>query len=243
MYNVLPYIEESALHDLGKGLVSEDGAARRSAIVQAIETVVPIFYCPTRRTAEVRPFMRQQNYFNLGSTHRPKVVARNDYAACAGDGPTTGTFFAGMHCAGPNRNSELNTYECWDERELNKMNGITVMRNSGLVRTKSITDGLSKTLLYGEKYLRMETYEATEIGNNQGWNLGFAMEINRYCKESPYLEALRQPSRYFAFGSAHPGGMQCAMADGSVHTITYDIDREAFRRLGVRNDALPVAVP
>jgi hypothetical protein len=37
--------------------------------------------------------------------------------------------------------------------------------------------------------------------------------------------------------------MQCAMADGSVHTITYDIDREAFRRLGVRNDALPVAVP
>jgi hypothetical protein len=33
------------------------------------------------------------------------------------------------------------------------------------------------------------------------------------------------------------------MADGSVHTIPYEIDSEVFRRLGVRNDRLPVAVP
>jgi hypothetical protein len=33
------------------------------------------------------------------------------------------------------------------------------------------------------------------------------------------------------------------MADGSTHTITYTIDRETFRRLGVRNDRLPVSVP
>jgi hypothetical protein len=37
--------------------------------------------------------------------------------------------------------------------------------------------------------------------------------------------------------------MQCTMADGSVHTIPYDIDPAIFRRLGVRNDRLPASVP
>ena len=40
----------------------------------------------------------------------------------------------------------------------------------------------------------------------------------------------------YSFGSAHPGGMNALFADGSVTSISYDIDRETFNRLGHRSD-------
>lgn len=45
----------------------------------------------------------------------------------------------------------------------------------------------------------------------------------------------------FIFGSAHPAGMNAAMADGSTQFLSYDIDRELFNRLGHRYDGEPVA--
>ena len=38
------------------------------------------------------------------------------------------------------------------------------------------------------------------------------------------------------FGSAHPGGCNMAMVDGSVDTIQYDIDPEVHRQSGHRSD-------
>ncbi len=45
----------------------------------------------------------------------------------------------------------------------------------------------------------------------------------------------------FMFGSAHPAGMNAAMADGSTQFLNYDIDRELFNRLGHRYDGEPTA--
>ena len=39
----------------------------------------------------------------------------------------------------------------------------------------------------------------------------------------------------FHFGSAHPGGFNCNFADGSVHSISYDIDLNVFNAIGTRN--------
>lgn len=41
----------------------------------------------------------------------------------------------------------------------------------------------------------------------------------------------------FHFGSAHPGGINTVFADGSVHSIPYDIDLNVFNALGTRNGA------
>lgn len=38
------------------------------------------------------------------------------------------------------------------------------------------------------------------------------------------------------FGSAHPGGCLLSMCDGSVSLLTFDVDAEAFRQMGHRND-------
>jgi len=40
----------------------------------------------------------------------------------------------------------------------------------------------------------------------------------------------------YDFGSPHPSGMNAGFADASVHSISYDIDRELFNRLGHRSD-------
>jgi prepilin-type N-terminal cleavage/methylation domain-containing protein len=45
----------------------------------------------------------------------------------------------------------------------------------------------------------------------------------------------------YMFGSAHPAGMNAAMADGSTQFLSYDIDRELFNRLGHRYDGEPTA--
>jgi prepilin-type processing-associated H-X9-DG protein len=38
------------------------------------------------------------------------------------------------------------------------------------------------------------------------------------------------------FGSAHTGGFNAVFADGSVHTIGYDVDAVVFNHLAARND-------
>ena len=42
------------------------------------------------------------------------------------------------------------------------------------------------------------------------------------------------------FGSAHPAGFNACMGDGSVHTLSYSIDRYVFNLLGDRRDRQPI---
>jgi prepilin-type N-terminal cleavage/methylation domain-containing protein/prepilin-type processing-associated H-X9-DG protein len=238
MYNVLPYIEEQALHDLGRGL--PEGNTRFMAIKTAIETPLPLYFCPTRRTAQAVRFIHGTNFVNApaGAT-RPVFIGRNDYVACAGDTAVL------AECYGPGTYKEglSGVHGCWNASNNNKMNGLNVLRNSGLIGLKKINDGVSKTILIAEKYLKADLVEKDDHDNDQGWNLGHDRDVNRWCDQLPYNDVAGQPSRYSVFGSSHSGGMQISMADGSVHTIPYEIDLVVFRRLGVRNDGLPASVP
>jgi prepilin-type N-terminal cleavage/methylation domain-containing protein len=235
MYNILPFIEEQPLHDLGKGLA---GSARQAAIRQAIGTVVPLYFCPTRRVARTVPngVAPSSSFFNAPLPINDPI-ARNDYVACAGSVAVLN------ECTGPGSYNDHKNYSCWNGANA-QMNGLTVLPRSGLISIKRITDGVSKTILYGEKFQRPANYDTIDDDNDQGWNMGHDRDINRWCNNEPLSDIHGDPAgRSGLFGSAHPGGMQCTMADASTHTMAYDIDREVFRRLGVRNDGLPVSLP
>jgi prepilin-type processing-associated H-X9-DG protein len=42
------------------------------------------------------------------------------------------------------------------------------------------------------------------------------------------------------FGSAHPGGFNALLCDGSVRNINYNVDENVYMRLGNRADGLPL---
>jgi len=130
---------------------------------------------------------------------------------------------------------------------------------TGLVKVSKITDGTSKTLLIGEKYVRSDAYDGSFQGTNRnsddrGWSDGYDADLLRSTCFPPLQDSdgigwstfLRNyfdddPSTAFAlsnvfhFGSAHPGGINAVFADGSGHTINYDIDALVFNALGTRN--------
>jgi prepilin-type processing-associated H-X9-DG protein len=40
----------------------------------------------------------------------------------------------------------------------------------------------------------------------------------------------------YYFGSAHPSGFHTVFADGSVHSVSFDVETTMLNRLAVRND-------
>jgi hypothetical protein len=52
----------------------------------------------------------------------------------------------------------------------------------------------------------------------------------------PRKDLLNYPNGYGAFGSAHSSGVEMAMCDGSVQTISYDIEPFMHRKLANRID-------
>ncbi len=113
-----------------------------------------------------------------------------------------------------------------------------------------IIDGTSHTLMLGEKYLRTDQYGGGSKSDDKGWTDGWDPDAMRSTCFQPYQDSdgtgfpatgLNGPTDMFGhdrdvyyFGSAHTGGFGAAFADGSVHTINYDIDVTVFNGMGTR---------
>lgn len=238
-FNVLAFTENSAVRDMGKdgdyGTISADqkriGKAR-------VETTVDLFICPSRRGSGVYPYVHDSGYANVD---RPSVLGRNDYAANAG------SLFPGQLWEGPAQrgtlmppppdSSNFATYSTTRGPEILRGNGVILAMSE--VRMAQITDGASQSLLVGEKHIPEGEYDtATAPGNDQGWDLGFDFDVNRWTKHAPLSDSKDFPANltgddpWSVFGSAHPAGCQFVLCDGSVHTITYNVDPNIFTRLG-----------
>ena len=82
-YNILPYLEQGPLHDLG---IDEalGGTASRPAFLQRVQTPVATFICPTRRPVMAYAFTGgASSIVNVPAD--PGVVGRSDYAANSGE--------------------------------------------------------------------------------------------------------------------------------------------------------------
>ncbi len=104
----------------------------------------------------------------------------------------------------------------------------------------SIIDGLSNTLMVGEKSVNELHYHIATCADNEGWSSGWDWDVIRWGNESPEHDGNAEPCQSW-FGSAHQGGCLFAFGDGSVHTITYSIDQKLFQSLSHREDGEPLA--
>lgn len=221
-FSILPFIDQQTLHSVA----AHQADARKQVLLgEMAGTPLPIFICPERRRAIAYPYVAQSSYYN---TRRPSRAGRSDYAACAGT-------LAPGEDKGPTSIPGAETYN-WPQ---SNHNGVCYQRSevsAEMVRK----DGLSNTYLLGERNLNPDNYATgTALDDDQCLYVGHASDVLRWAADRP------KPDRpgvanYWVFGSAHPGLFHMAFCDGSVHRMVYGIDLEVHRRLGCRNDGLPV---
>jgi prepilin-type N-terminal cleavage/methylation domain-containing protein len=122
-------------------------------------------------------------------------------------------------------------------------NGMLVRTGLSTVRLTDVTDGLSNTIMLGEKQLNVtrmgQTYDDNEPAVAPGWDseifrLGSVAPLHDQRHDSwtatdPFAGSNR-------FGSSHPTTFNVALGDGSVRTLRYDVSFTVFRNACIRND-------
>jgi type II secretory pathway pseudopilin PulG len=228
-YNILPFIEEQSLHDLGKGL---DGNQQLATNAQLHATPIGLYHCPSRREARPYPVVVAIDFVKKPFICGPvEFGARNDYAANGGE--RLGIGFV----AGPTSFEDGDRGYDWGETT--QATGIIANRSEYQIR--HISDGTTKTYMIGEKYLSPDEYsKGTSLGDDQSVYSGDERDVVRFTAGLVPFQDRPGILDTWNFGSPHSSGFHMAMCDGSIHTISYDILADTHRLLSNRSDDVPL---
>ena len=209
--------------------------------------------CPTRRNGG--PYARPTggnclsgDGTGLASYYPLTLAARGDYAANVGD---EHEFDQRCQSISPN---QYNTVVPGFPPHLDTYSGISFCGTA--VKLRQITDGLSKTIALGERWIPVTTYESnlTWVADDFALFVGFQDDTVRstyYDGKTPTHVPIHDavdPTSIPGvtgsgdeiprelFGSAHQGGCLFSLCDGSVNMVAYDVDPEIFRQMGDRRD-------
>jgi prepilin-type N-terminal cleavage/methylation domain-containing protein/prepilin-type processing-associated H-X9-DG protein len=244
LYNVLPFIEQQPLHDMGTGLAT---TPKNAANLQRMSVPLGALYCPSRRPAIVYPLtssgLAGAPIINAG---RPLTVGRSDYAANGGDTytePGTG----GWSPAGPTSlaiggatgtPAQVAAAKAVFNAVGSAANG--VIFTGSKIKMSDISDGASNTYLAGEKYMNPDQYTTgNDYGDNEFAFMGDNEDICRWTINHPdYAPRQDTPGGWYRwiFGSAHATGFHMAFCDGSVQSINYSIELSTHVLLANRKD-------
>jgi prepilin-type N-terminal cleavage/methylation domain-containing protein/prepilin-type processing-associated H-X9-DG protein len=257
-YQILPYLEEGAMHNI---VVGDD--LRKIA--------VPIFMCPSRRGITVNPGNGTvlSDYAGLHPCAKtlatdttplditPGTLDWGDVWACfykpggavnTGNPSATGTqpvkngVYDGVIVRSPWR-------RITQDSATPGIDGLWVTNVPRPTTMSKIIDGSSKTAMIGEKYIRADWYAggtpSDDTGMTDGWDPD-AMRctcippLNDGQTDRPFTgnigEDPGQPVwETFNTGSPHSGGLNVVFADGSVRTVSFDINVFVYNALGTRN--------
>jgi prepilin-type N-terminal cleavage/methylation domain-containing protein len=198
--------------------IEQDAVFKQSDDNLIFKAIVPAYNCPSRRGPTVVQY-------NSTLDH-----ALMDYAAAVpghiGDDPVV-TMWQGGDFTLP---ADADYY------------GVIVRAKtqSGAITVARVLDGLSNTLVFGEKRLETDLYKIGAWYDDRGWTDGWDPDVLRVTTISPIQDAITGVTGY-EFGGPHPISMNCAFADGSVHSIAYAINPVIFNALGDRRDGQNVS--
>jgi len=247
-YQILPYLEEGAIQDITDP--------------EKIKTnVIDMYICPTRGkarkrrqpTGEIRVLM---DY--VGTTAAEDTNNFLSWNTNLGDGATAlpikeplDMSYWGREC------KEACTLFCPEGGIPRNMNypGLIVrcpqdnfckdgprwVNSTPLINLSRVTDGTSKTMMLGEKWLNLDLYDSGDWHDDQGWADGWDPDTVRSTAFRPMKDSKGYPAEGrdyagYAFGSAHSAGFHAAFGDGSARIMKYNIDRFVFNLMGNRAD-------
>lgn len=252
LYQILPYIEQTNLTNASN---STTGAGK-----------IPIYFCPSRRAPVARGNMGLTDYaWPNGSTTPPSAFTSDQRLAWYRGFPgsaTTPSLGASIIAQG---GFELSTgsFTGGYPAEILANPGKRFVR-AQMTKFPHITDGLSNTLLYTEKYLPTRFYTPPATGNawwDESYSHGAHLSANRsigssshYLAPNPGILAhdasarpdqnpsnddslLQNQADYiYGFGSAHPAGLNAVMGDGSVRSFAYTTPHSLWLLICRRDD-------
>ncbi|NOZ40124.1 MAG: DUF1559 domain-containing protein [Planctomycetes bacterium] len=257
-YNVLPFIEQQALHNRSSdGKKDEITQQQRVGTAFTITHPLDAYTCPSRRPGETT--------FLGGSGGTPNNSApvetggRNDYAANSGawnTGLGSGPNSFRAYVAGRWRGSWGTVGATGLLRDgpvtvggirYEEIDGVSFTRSK--IALKHVSDGSSNTYMVGEKSIDSRYYLTGEDGgDNEFWTNGYDKDNFRRGNVGPFVDQDFDASNIggahtVSFGSVHPTAWHAAFCDGSVHSLTYEIDKDVHRCLASRNDGVADCSP
>jgi prepilin-type N-terminal cleavage/methylation domain-containing protein len=257
---LLPYVEDTSLHDL----VDQKAHWRDPSNQLAFNTPVFLFRCPsaketqlTFRNARDFPERTQENSLqchyvgNLGARPGPNRDG-NVGTWCT---PSTGGGRGGGSAPLVWPQTTYTQHACEPRSATDGGSGGVAI--NGVIFPVSnidigdITDGSSKTIMYGEMSWDVGPQEPWIVGStskNQTGDFGShgvvynAKNIRWPIRQENYLEPdgsqlagkTYVPLTETSLGSEHPGGLHLAMSDGSANFISDEIDITILRAMASR---------
>jgi prepilin-type N-terminal cleavage/methylation domain-containing protein/prepilin-type processing-associated H-X9-DG protein len=225
IYNILPFMEASNLHNLG---VDTSGNIINSQLIQLVDTPLAVLNCPTRRRAVT--YTPGPSYWQPHWATPLVGCARSDYAI-------NGGVYAEHSDQGGSSNPNSN------------LSDMTIEDSSGVAgclwvcTAAAVTDGVSNTYLLGEKYIDPDHYfDAQDYGDNENAYIGCDRDTMRFDCYPPMIDTHGADPNY-AFGSAHLGNFNMSFCDGSVRSISYSINQATHQNLCNRQDHNVVILP
>jgi prepilin-type N-terminal cleavage/methylation domain-containing protein len=188
-------------------------------ILVVIGTPHKVFFCPTRRAPMVFPYGAPSPTDYLTDIPLP-ADAHPQVAQC--------------------------------DYAASNLDGTGIVRSTldlpeNLVRASDIGNGMSNTLMVGEKRLNLHNLGGNMKDDNQGYAVGYDRDTVRYTgQDYPPGPDFSRAGPYeddggLRFGSSHVGSSHAVFADGAVHTISYGIAPKVFNQFGdIKNrDPIP----
>jgi prepilin-type N-terminal cleavage/methylation domain-containing protein/prepilin-type processing-associated H-X9-DG protein len=245
---LLPYVEQDNVYKLWN--VQKRYYEQNGPVGYADDPCsynVKTYFCPSRRSVPTTTSALMPKVSDLAGGASPRGGGMSDYANCGGTQGSTGALVeaSGWITSPPGLNLD----------SLNPIPplGTLCLSFQSTTNFASITDGLSNTLLVGEKFI----YPADLTGNGTDGSVfssgnGQENTFRRFVGNNgakvpilrPLVPSITDPGRDAngnlwadkAFGSWHPGVCQFVFCDGSVKALPVNINLNTLQLLGVRND-------
>lgn len=219
-YQILPNLENDNAWKMSGTTAAQNLLAEQ----QIRATVIPSYFCPSRRSP--------QSLFD-GLTGTNAQLGACDYAVNFGPGGTT--FFVA---------TTVVEYFGVANPSMQYNSAVAGFVPGFAVKISDISDGVGNTILVSEKAIDSDdiahrsTNGVQQYGDCFGFTAGFdKFETTRVGANTPLRDGPRSPSTprlpaltapphnlYQGFGSAHIGGINALMCDGSVKTFSFAIN-------------------
>ena len=232
-YNLLPFIEQNALHQL-----TDDTKAALAANAQELmAAALPVFNCPSRRKAKQYACALSFKVGRNSSSFNASSIARGDYAGNAG------TVQVGALTFGNYKQKLKSTVD----QNLTNFTGI--FGPGAELVSDQMADGTSVTVMYGEKYLDPRYYQLSVQDNAppadaSGVYAGYDLSNVRFGRDNGEQFHPRR-DRYdynsaLCFGGPHPDRFNTVFCDTSLRKISYNVSTQIFEYLCNRQDGKQV---